>query len=286
MRYPQPTSTTSEVVEVLEVSCRHREHSSTPRPGVLGVRRQRERDPLADADGGGRHRVRGDVPLRRAAPGRPRHRARRARGGRARRSVRSARHVASLPVGDGPHLRPLQATCTHQPRPARPRVGGANPRQADAHRWRAARRREVLAAARGAFHHVALEHFLQTPEGRAAGELGARDSIEAHRLTPVPIPERPDTGAGCSESAAAAAIAAAMILVKDGILEHAGLLSSCTGLRRLPATSTSGRRASPQLEGRPNLVRRSCESMRVVRRVEYWRCPPRSEPRRRPDAAP
>jgi acyl-coenzyme A thioesterase PaaI-like protein len=30
---------------------------------------------------------------------------------------------------------------------------------------------EVLAAARGAFHHVPLEHFLQTPEGRAAGEL-------------------------------------------------------------------------------------------------------------------
>jgi hypothetical protein len=29
---------------------------------------------------------------------------------------------------------------------------------------------ELLAAARGAFHHVPLEHFLQTPEGRAAGE--------------------------------------------------------------------------------------------------------------------
>lgn len=30
--------------------------------------------------------------------------------------------------------------------------------------------REALAEARGAFLHVALEHFLATPEGRAAGE--------------------------------------------------------------------------------------------------------------------
>jgi acyl-coenzyme A thioesterase PaaI-like protein len=29
---------------------------------------------------------------------------------------------------------------------------------------------DLLAAVRGAFHHVPLEHFLQTPEGRAAGE--------------------------------------------------------------------------------------------------------------------
>jgi hypothetical protein len=29
---------------------------------------------------------------------------------------------------------------------------------------------EILAEARGAFLHVPLEHFLQTPEGRAAGE--------------------------------------------------------------------------------------------------------------------
>ena len=29
---------------------------------------------------------------------------------------------------------------------------------------------EVLAEARGAFLHVSLEHFLSTPEGRAAGE--------------------------------------------------------------------------------------------------------------------
>jgi len=29
---------------------------------------------------------------------------------------------------------------------------------------------EILAEARGAFLHVSLEHFLQTPEGRAAGD--------------------------------------------------------------------------------------------------------------------
>ena len=34
--------------------------------------------------------------------------------------------------------------------------------------------REVLAEARGAFLHVPLEHFLATPEGRAAGEAWRR----------------------------------------------------------------------------------------------------------------
>jgi hypothetical protein len=33
---------------------------------------------------------------------------------------------------------------------------------------------EVLAEARGAFLHVPLEHFLVTPEGRAAGEAWRR----------------------------------------------------------------------------------------------------------------
>jgi acyl-CoA thioesterase FadM len=34
--------------------------------------------------------------------------------------------------------------------------------------------RESLAEARGAFLHVPLEHFLATPEGRAAGEAWRR----------------------------------------------------------------------------------------------------------------
>jgi hypothetical protein len=34
--------------------------------------------------------------------------------------------------------------------------------------------REILAEARAAFLHVPLEHFLATPEGRAAGEAWRR----------------------------------------------------------------------------------------------------------------
>jgi hypothetical protein len=74
---------------------------------------------------------------------------------------------------------------------------------------------------------------------------------------------------------AAAAIVAAMILVKDRrILEHTGLLSSCTAVAAPPGDFNFWEACKPgKLEGRPNLVRRSCESVRVVGRVEYWRCP-------------
>jgi hypothetical protein len=73
----------------------------------------------------------------------------------------------------------------------------------------------------------------------------------------------------------AVAIVLAMVLVKDrSHLERAGVLSTCTPVAA-PAgdnffweACTSGR-----LEGRPSLARRSCESVRVVGRVEYWRCP-------------
>jgi acyl-coenzyme A thioesterase PaaI-like protein len=41
---------------------------------------------------------------------------------------------------------------------------------------------ELLADAKGSFVHVPLEHFLQTPEGRAAGEAWRE------RLTPHPTP--------------------------------------------------------------------------------------------------
>jgi hypothetical protein len=74
---------------------------------------------------------------------------------------------------------------------------------------------------------------------------------------------------------AAAVILAAMILAKDrSILERTGLLSSCTAIAA-PAGDFNFWEAckSGKLEGRPNLVRRSCQSMRVVGRVEYWRCP-------------
>ena len=38
---------------------------------------------------------------------------------------------------------------------------------------------EILAEARGAFLHVPLEHFLATPEGRAAGEAWRRRLVES-----------------------------------------------------------------------------------------------------------
>jgi hypothetical protein len=74
---------------------------------------------------------------------------------------------------------------------------------------------------------------------------------------------------------AAAVILAAMILAKDrSLLERTGLLSSCTAIGA-PAGDFNFWEAckAGKLEGRPNLVRRSCQSMRVVGRVEYWRCP-------------
>jgi hypothetical protein len=74
---------------------------------------------------------------------------------------------------------------------------------------------------------------------------------------------------------AAAVILAAMILAKDrSILERAGLLSSCTAIAAPAGDFNFWEACKPgKLEGRPNLVRRSCQSMRVVSRVEYWRCP-------------
>lgn len=74
---------------------------------------------------------------------------------------------------------------------------------------------------------------------------------------------------------AAAVILAAMVLAKDrSILERTGLLSSCTAIAA-PAGDFNFWEAckAGKLEGRPNLARRSCQSMRVVGRVEYWRCP-------------
>lgn len=74
---------------------------------------------------------------------------------------------------------------------------------------------------------------------------------------------------------AAAVILAAMILAKDrSILERTGLLSSCAAIAAPAGDFNFWEACKPgKLEGRPNLVRRSCQSMRVVGRVEYWRCP-------------
>jgi hypothetical protein len=74
---------------------------------------------------------------------------------------------------------------------------------------------------------------------------------------------------------AAAVILAAMILVKDrSVLERTGLLSSCAAVAAPPGDVNFWEACRPgRLEGRPNLMRRSCQSMRVAGRVEYWRCP-------------
>ena len=74
---------------------------------------------------------------------------------------------------------------------------------------------------------------------------------------------------------AAAAIVAAMIVIKDGrLLAQAGLLGSCSGAQA-PAGQTGAWEACRpgKLEGRPDLSRRSCTRQGVVGRVEYWRCP-------------
>jgi hypothetical protein len=74
---------------------------------------------------------------------------------------------------------------------------------------------------------------------------------------------------------AAVAIVVAMALVKDrSILERAGVLSSCVAVAAPAGDAFSWHACTAgRLEGRPNLSRRSCESVRVLERVEYWRCP-------------
>ena len=63
-----------------------------------------------------------------------------------------------------PINRPLQVTRAGR---RRPRAGGSRSRPSSA------TASELLAEADGAFLHVPLEHFLATPEGRAAGEAWA-----------------------------------------------------------------------------------------------------------------
>ena len=73
----------------------------------------------------------------------------------------------------------------------------------------------------------------------------------------------------------ALAIVLAMVLVKDrSHLERAGVVSSCSAVAAPAGDNFFWQACTPgRLEGRSNLSRRSCESVRVVGRVEYWRCP-------------
>ena len=72
-----------------------------------------------------------------------------------------------------------------------------------------------------------------------------------------------------------AALAAFMLVAKDGrVLERARLTGSCSAVAA-PAGDPAPWQAcrSGQLEGRPDLSRRSCTSESVVGDLEYWRCP-------------
>ena len=75
----------------------------------------------------------------------------------------------------------------------------------------------------------------------------------------------------------ASVVVAAMIAIKDGrVLEPTGLVGRCSAVSgpQGDAATWQACRAG-KLEGRPNLVRKSCTSAGVVEGVEYWRCPTR-----------
>lgn len=68
---------------------------------------------------------------------------------------------------------------------------------------------------------------------------------------------------------------ALMVTMKDGrALRDTGLIASCNAVSA--PTGEAGYweacRAG-KLEGRPNLRRKSCESIGTASGVEYWRCP-------------
>ena len=70
-------------------------------------------------------------------------------------------------------------------------------------------------------------------------------------------------------------VVATMVTIKDGrALRETGLISSCSSVAA-PAGQTGYWEACRpgKLEGRPDLKRRSCQSVGVSANVEYWRCP-------------
>lgn len=74
--------------------------------------------------------------------------------------------------------------------------------------------------------------------------------------------------------AAALAILALMILIKDGrVLRNAGLIGSCDPIQ----TTTDGSQwevcRPGKLEGQPDLSKKSCTRQGTNGDLEYWRCP-------------
>lgn len=69
-------------------------------------------------------------------------------------------------------------------------------------------------------------------------------------------------------------LAAGLVWLGDSdVLDRSGLVGSCAVVKRTSAGSEVWHACRPgKLQGRPNLVRKSCVSHGVVGDVEYWRC--------------
>jgi hypothetical protein len=70
-------------------------------------------------------------------------------------------------------------------------------------------------------------------------------------------------------------ILATMVAIKDGrALRETGVIASCSTVAPPAGESGYWEACRPgKLEGRPDLKRRSCQSIGVLANVEYWRCP-------------
>jgi len=68
---------------------------------------------------------------------------------------------------------------------------------------------------------------------------------------------------------------AGMLAIKDGrILAHTGLTATCSAASA-PSNEENVVQACKRgrLEGYPDLTTKSCVSIGIKRRVQYWRCP-------------
>jgi hypothetical protein len=68
---------------------------------------------------------------------------------------------------------------------------------------------------------------------------------------------------------------ALLVTMKDGrALRDTGLIASCTAIAAPAGQEGYWEACRPgKLEGRPNLKRKSCESVGLSAGIEYWRCP-------------
>ena len=72
----------------------------------------------------------------------------------------------------------------------------------------------------------------------------------------------------------AACIIALMIAIKDGRLpRYTGLTASCRVANNAPDGSQLVACRAGALEGRPNLLHRSCVAAGTSGTYQYWRCP-------------